>query len=100
MAVTRKKRNIVKEEEGKITASRISQEYVTLGDPIAFTSPGAMIAHYHGRVPLSIVTRALESVEAYRETKWPSVCVQPVLLVTLADQLPGRSHRLCGSQAQ
>ena len=90
---------LVEEEEGKITASRIAREYVTLGDPIAFTSPGAMFAHYHGRVPLCIVTRALESVEAYRETKWPSVCVQPVLLVPMADQLPGRS-RLCGSQAQ
>ena len=91
---------LVEEEEGKTTASRIAREYVTLGDPIAFTSPGAMFAHYHGRVPLCIVTRALESVEAYRETKWPSVCVQPVLLVPMADQLPGRSHRLCGSQAQ
>lgn len=59
-----------------VTAARIAREYVTPGHPIAFSSPGAVFRHYEGEVPLKVITKALESVDAYtrhREIKRPAV---------------------------
>ena len=69
-------RNVTMMDEEKITTGQIIRDYVTPGHPIAFSSPGAVYAHYGGRVPLSRVTAALESVDSYtrhREVKRPAV---------------------------
>lgn len=68
-------------EEEEVGANRavapsvIAARYVDPGHPTAFSSPGAVYRYYEGRVPMSTVVKALESVDAYtkhKETKRPA----------------------------
>lgn len=61
---------------GKVSPAKIARNYVTPGHPIAFGSPGAVFRHYEGALPLSVIGRILETIDAYtrhREVKRPSV---------------------------